>query len=69
MISTEKKKNTYKTKNNKKNKVLIINTMWKIIKNLVIKNRVFFTFFYKILLFTGQKYLISKESTCALQGY
>jgi hypothetical protein len=27
MISTEKKKNTYKTKNNKKNKVLIINTM------------------------------------------
>ena len=69
IISTEKKKNTCKTKIIKKNKMLIINIMRKYIINLLIIKFKAFYFFYVKLVSKVEKFLISGESTCALQGY
>ena len=69
LIISTFKKNTCKTKIIKKNKMLIINIMRKYNIKLLIKKFKAFYFFYVKLVSKVEKFLISGESTCALQGY
>ena len=49
--------------------MLIINIMRKYIMKILIKKFKAFYFFYVKLVSKVEKFLISGESTCALQGY